>query len=61
MTVAVLIEKLKEFNSEADVSVIALNRDHYFTLTWGGCEGATKENCDTVSLYVDSLNQGENT
>lgn len=57
--VSELIEKLGEFNQEADVDVIALNRKQEFSLCHGGYDGATKENCDSVSFYVDALNQSE--
>ena len=59
MQVKGLLEELKKFNPEADVNVLAMNRHQDFTLSWGGCEGCTKDNCDSVSLYVDALNQSE--
>jgi hypothetical protein len=48
-----LIEKLKEFNPDAEVSVIAHCREYNFTLTWG--VGCTKKDTDRMALYVDEL------
>ena len=59
MTVKALIEVLKLYNPEAEVDVIAMNKSQVFTLSWGGSEGVSKANCDSVSFYVDSLNKSE--
>ena len=59
LKVSQLIEKLGEYNPEADVDVIAMNKRQDFSLTYGDCEGATKEGCTVVSFYVDELNQSE--
>ncbi len=59
LKVSELIERLTEYNPEADVAVIAMNRRQDFSLTYGSCEGVTKETCDRVSFYVDGLNQSE--
>ena len=56
-----LIEKLKEFNPEAEVVAVAHNYPHKFSLAWGSTdgEGVTKEKTTTISLYVDELCQNE--
>ncbi len=59
LKVAELIEKLKEYNPEAETDVIAMNYSQDFSLSCGGSDGCTKENCDSVSFYVDALNQSE--
>lgn len=59
MKVRELIEKLKEFNQEAEVDVIAHNRKYDFSLCWGGSEGCSKQNTDEASFYVDALCVGE--
>ena len=59
MKVVELIEKLGEYNPEAEIDVIAKNRRQDFTLTFGGRDGDTKESCGYVSFYVDALNQSE--
>jgi len=50
-----LIDQLSEFNPEADVNVIVDNYVYDFSLTWGMSEGSEKENCESVSFYVDEL------
>lgn len=55
-----IIEKLKEYNPEANVDVVAHNKSYDFTLAFGGCDGGTKENCEDVSFYVDELCSNEN-
>ena len=41
---SVIIESLKKHYKQEE-----------FTLSYGSSEGVTKENCDTVSIYVDRL------
>ena len=55
MTVKDLITKLLDYNMNAEISVVAHYKQEEFTLSYGSSEGATKENCDTVSIYVDRL------
>ncbi len=59
LKVSQLIEKLGEYNPDADVDVIAMNRSQDFSMSWGGGDGCPKETCDSVSFYVDELNQSE--
>jgi hypothetical protein len=51
-----LIEQLRQYNQEAEVSVIAHNQREDFSLVFGSSEGVTKETCENVSFYVDKLN-----
>lgn len=55
-----LIEKLSEYNQEAIVGVIVHNQLEDFSITFGGCEGVAKSDCENVSFYVDRLCQNEN-
>ena len=55
MKVKDLIKKLLDYNLDAEISVVAHCREEEFSIAYGGAEGVTKENCDTVSLYVDRL------
>lgn len=60
MKVKDLIKKLKEYNSEAETSVIVHNHSEQFSITWGGGgEGETKNECKEVNFYVDRLCQNE--
>lgn len=60
MLVKEVIEKLKEYNPEAEMTVIAHNKDFKFTFAFGGGgEGVEKDNAETVSLYVDELCSNE--
>jgi len=55
-----LIEKLNQYNSLADVSIIVHNYKEQFSITWGGGkEGDTKDNCEEVNFYVDRLCETE--
>ena len=51
-----LVKKLGEFNPDAVVNIVVHNKREKFTLAFGDFEGCTKENCSTVSLFVDDLN-----
>ena len=55
MTVKELITKLLDYNINAEILVVAHCRQEEFTLSYGSSENVTKENCDTVSIYVDRL------
>ena len=61
MTVKELITKLLDYNMNAEISVVAHCKQEGFTLSYGSSEGVTKENCDTVSIYVDRLCTNERT
>lgn len=55
MTVKDLIERLEEYNPDAEIRVVAHCLPHDFSLAYGSSEGVTKETAESVSLYVDSL------
>ena len=55
MKVKDLIEKLEQYNQEADVFVNSNYKHIGFTLAYGGGEGVEKENCEFVSIYSDNL------
>lgn len=57
MTVGELIKKLLEYNLDADVTVIAHDKIFEFSLVFSGGDGVIKKNCNSVSFYVDDLNQ----
>jgi hypothetical protein len=61
MKVKELIKKLLDYNLDADVSVIVHHTKEEFSIVWGGDdEGETKEECESVSFYVDRLCGNEN-
>lgn len=55
-----LIKKLKEYNEDAEVKVVAHCKSFPFSLSYGSSEGVTKKNCDSISFYVDELCTSEN-
>lgn len=59
MKVKELIEKLNQYNQDADISVIAHCREYNFTLSFGSAEGETKEKTNNVHFYVDELCSNE--
>lgn len=62
VTVADLIEALKEYNLDAEVHVIIGNYPQPFSLFYGSSEGCTKENCESVAIYPEEAgNQSETT
>ena len=50
-----LLERLQQYNPEAQVSVIAFCRPMKFTLTYGGSDGCPPAKAESVSFYVDEL------
>lgn len=61
MRVKELIDKLQEFNPEAEVFLVAHDADQEFSICWGGNdgEGITRQHTSSVSFYVDELCQSE--
>jgi hypothetical protein len=55
VTVKDLIKKLLDYNLDAEVLVVAHHRAEEFSISYGGGEGVTKKNCESVSFYVDRL------
>ncbi len=43
------------------MKVLAHNGDQGFSICYGDSEGCTKLDCETVSIYVDALNESEST
>lgn len=61
MKVKHLIKELLEYNLDAEISVVAHCKKEEFTITYGNSEGCTKQNCDSVSFYLDRLCTNEQT
>jgi methyl coenzyme M reductase subunit D len=55
-----LIKKLKEYNGDAEVKVVAHCKSFPFSISYGSSEGVEKKNCDSISFYVEELCQNEN-
>jgi hypothetical protein len=55
MKVKELINKLLDYNMEAEVKVIAHSKEYDYSITFGGAEGVEKHNTKEVSFYVDEL------
>ena len=53
MKVKELIEKLKEYNQEANFCVVVNNYPKDFKICYGTSEGCTKENCDSVDIMIN--------
>jgi len=61
ITVKQFIKKLKRYNPDAKMNVIANNRKQGFSLAFGDNEGVTKKSCLSVSIFVDKTNKSEST
>lgn len=59
MKVKELIEKLSEYNPEAEVKAVAHNYCHEFSISYGSSDGITKNNCDMVGFYINKLNSSD--
>ena len=57
MTVKEIINKLSEYNLEAEINVFVDGFDRPFTICFGGAEGVTKANCETVDLMVGDIGE----
>ena len=55
MTVKELINKLSEYNLEAEINVVVDGYGKRYTTCYGGAEGVTKANCEAVDLMVDDI------
>jgi len=55
MQVKELINKLLDYNMEAEVKVVANHKKYDYSITFGGKEGVEKYNTKEVSFYVDEL------
>ena len=60
MKVKDLIEKLQEYNPNAETGIIVHNYKEEFSITFGGgSEGELKQDTKEVDFYVDRLCQSE--
>jgi hypothetical protein len=59
MTLEQLITKLLRLNMDATVKVIVHNKSEDFTICFGGGEGVSMRDCESVSFYVDRLCSSE--
>ena len=57
MTVKEIIDKLSEYNLEAEINVFVDGFDRAFTICFGGSEGVTKATCETVDLIVGDISE----
>ena len=55
MTVKELINKLSEYNLEAEINVVVGGYIKPYTICFGGAEGVSKVNCEAVDLMVDDI------
>ena len=57
MTVKEIIDKLSEYNFEAEINVVVDGYVRPYTICFGNSEGVTKTNCETVDLMVGDINE----
>lgn len=57
MTVKELINKLSEYNLEAEINVVVDGYVKPYTICFGGAEGVSKANCEAVDLMVDDISE----
>ena len=57
MTVKEIIDKLSEYNLEAEINVVVDGYVKPYTICFGGAEGVTKTNCEVVDLMVDDISE----
>ena len=57
MTIKEIIDKLGEYNPEAEFNVVIDGFVRPFTICFGGSEGIIKTNCETVDLMVGDINE----
>ena len=57
MTIKEIIDKLSEYNSEAKINVVVDRFERPFKICFGGSEGVTKTNCETVDLMVGDIGE----
>lgn len=55
MTVREMIDKLSEYNPEAEFNIVIDGFDRPFKICFGGSEGCTKANCEDVELMVGDI------
>ena len=57
MTVKEMINKLSEYNLDAEINVVVDGFERPFTVCFGCSDGCTKTNCETVDLMVGDINE----
>ena len=57
MTVKEIINKLSEYNPEAEINVVVDGYVKPYTICFGGAEGVTKANCEAVDLMVGDIGE----
>ena len=57
-TVRELIKALADFNPDAKI-FIGDNTNNHVTLSWGGSDGCSKENCEDVGFQIEGEENGE--
>lgn len=57
MTVKEIINKLSEYNPEAEFNVVIDGFVRPFKIYFGGSEGVVKTNCETVDLMVGDISE----
>ena len=57
MKVKELIEKLNTYNPDANIDVVVNGYPKEFEICYGCAEGCTKENCECVSLHVNTCEE----
>ena len=55
MTVKEIIDKLSEYNPEAEFNVVIDGFNRTFAICFGISEGVAKTNCETVDLMVGDI------
>lgn len=55
MTVKEIVDKLGEYNPEAEFNIVVDGFSRPFEVCYGSSEGVTKANCDDVDLMVDDI------
>ena len=55
MKVKDLIRELLDYNMDAEIFVVVHCRKEEFTITYGGSQDCTKQNTDSIGIYVDRL------
>jgi hypothetical protein len=54
MTVKQIRKKLEDYNEDAEFVVVVRNNPVEFEICFGNSEGVTKQNCESVCIYVES-------
>ena len=52
-----MINKLSEYNLDAEINVVVDGFDRPFEICFGYSEGVTKANCETVDLTVGDIGE----